>query len=88
MPYSPTTQQFTLLFENAPWDEGDLWHTEVDLLKGPISATKRSQGRFCDRQRGRPCRLTPAAKYITVNRQKTNKHNAILRHNATIPFSY
>lgn len=47
-----------LLFENAPWDQGDLWHTETDLLKGPISATKRSQVGFCDSQRGQLCGLS------------------------------
>lgn len=41
-------QPISLHSENAPWDESDLWHKEVDLLKGPISATKRSQGWVCD----------------------------------------
>lgn len=32
-----------LLFEDAPCDQADLWHTQRErLFKGPISATKRS----------------------------------------------
>lgn len=42
----------SLLFENAPWAQGDLWHTEEVLLKGPISANQRSRVWFCNSQRG------------------------------------
>lgn len=44
-----------LLFEDAPCDQADLWHTQRErLFKGPISATKRSPVWFYNNQRGRP----------------------------------